>query len=478
MKPVAIIGGGITGLVAAFRLRERGVPVTLYEAGAQPGGVIRTVRDAGWLVECGPATVLETSPLIGDLVRDLGLESRRRYTDPRADNNFILRDGKLRVAPRRVPAFVTTPLFSLRAKLGLLCEPFVHRTPPDFDESLADFVRRRLGREFLDYAINPFVGGIYAGDPERLSVKHGFPKLHAIEQTYGSLIGGQFLGARERKRSGEMPKTEAKKFSFDDGLQVMIDTLAAKLGDAVHLRAPVSAVAQASSLWTGGRRDACPPHSQDGCATFRVRAGDEEREHSAVLFTAPAHRLASIKLNGGQTLAPLAEIHHPPVAVLALGFRREDVANSLDGFGFLVPEKERRNILGATFSSTLFANRAPAGHVLLTSYIGGCRAPDLAVRETATLVDLTLRDLKAILGVRSQPAFVHRTLVPKAIPQYEVGYGRFKDLMSDIENKMPGVFFAGSYRDGISLANSLVSGHDVAGRIAAFVASSSQTTAA
>ncbi len=459
MKTVAVIGGGITGLVAAFRLRERGVPVTLYEAGAQPGGVIRTVRDAGWLVECGPATVLETSPLISDLVRDLGLESRRRYTDPRADNNFILRDGKLHVAPRSVPAFITTTLFSLRAKLGLLCEPFIHRSPPDFDESLADFVRRRLGREFLDYAINPFVGGIYAGDPERLSVKHGFPKLHALEQKYGSLIGGQFLGARERKRSSETPKTEAKKFSFDEGLQAMIDTLTAKLGDAVHLRAAVASVRRDGDSW-------------------HVRAGDEDREHSAVLFTAPAHRLASIRIDGNQMLAALDEIHHPPVAVLALGFRREDVANPLEGFGFLVPENERRSILGTTFSSTLFANRAPAGHVLLTTYIGGCRAPDLAMRDADTLTDLTLRDLQAILGVRGKPAFVHHTLVSKAIPQYEVGYGRFKDLMSDIENKMPGVFFAGSYRNGIALGNSIVSGHDVAGHIAAFVASSSQTTAA
>jgi oxygen-dependent protoporphyrinogen oxidase len=459
MKSVAVIGGGITGLTAAFRLQERGVPVTLYEAGTQLGGVIRTARDDGWLVESGPATMLETSPVIVDLVRDLGLESRRRYSDPRADKNFILRDGKLCIAPRSVPAFVTTTLFSLRAKMGLMCEPFIRRAPADADESLADFVRRRLGKEFLDYAINPFVGGIYAGDPERLSVKHGFPKLHAVEQKYGSLIGGQFLGARERKRRGETPKTEAKKFSFDEGLQVMIGALAAKLGGAVHLRSPAASM----------RRDG---------DTWFVRAGDEEREHSAVLFTAPAHRLASIKINGDQMLAPLEEIHHPPVAVLALGFLREDVANSLDGFGFLVPEKERRNILGTTFSSTLFANRAPAGHVLLTSYIGGCRAPDLATRDAATLTDLTLRDLQAILGVRGKPAFVHHTLVSKAIPQYEVGYGRFKDLMSDIENKMLGVFFAGSFRDGISLGNSIVSGHDIAGRIAAFVASIPQTATA
>ncbi len=200
MKSVAIIGGGITGLTAAFNLQQRGIPVTLYEGGGHVGGVIRTVQENGYLAECGPNTILETSPLIGELIRDTGLESRQLYSDPAADKRYLVRDKQLVNLPSSPLAFFATRLFSWRAKAGLLIEPFRRRAAADLEESLAEFVLRRLGREFLDYAINPFVAGVYAGDPERLSVKHAFAKLHALEQRYGSLIKGQIFGARERKR--------------------------------------------------------------------------------------------------------------------------------------------------------------------------------------------------------------------------------------------------------------------------------------
>src|SRR5438067_4403549 len=216
MKSVAIIGGGITGLTAAFRLRQQNVPVTLYEAGQRVGGVIQTLRQDGYLAEFGPNSILETSPKIASLIRDLGLESRRLYSDPGADNRYLVRGGKPVLLPGSPVAFLGTKLFSTGAKLRLLKEPFIRRAPETPEESLAQFVVRRLGQEFLDYAINPFVAGVYAGDPARLSIKHAFPKLHALEQRYGSLILGQFLGASERKKRGEASKQNAKKISFDD----------------------------------------------------------------------------------------------------------------------------------------------------------------------------------------------------------------------------------------------------------------------
>ena len=453
MNPVAIVGGGITGLSAAFRLREQNIPVTLYEAGDRVGGAVRTICENGFMAEYGPNTILETSPKIAALITDLGLDSRRRDSDPGANKNYIVRDGKMRPLPTSAAAFAATPLFSMAAKLRLAAEPFICRAPDSEDESLADFVVRRLGREFLDYAINPFVSGIYAGDPKKLSVRYAFPKLHAVEAKYGSLIVGQFLGARERKKRVEVGAQQAKKVSFDDGLQVLTDTLRAQLGSVVELNSSVIAAQKSADGWA---------------VTVHANQREEQRMHSAVLLTAPAHKLAGICIEdeGAVSLAALGGIQHPAVARIVLGFRREDVADPLDGFGFLVPEVERLSILGTTFSSSIFANRAPAGHVTLTSFIGGCRNPELATREPDELFDLALQDLQRVLGVRGRPTYQHHVLFPWAIPQYNVGYGKFMAMMDETESRHPGLFFAGNFRNGISLGNSIVSGQEAAIRVA------------
>ncbi len=447
------MGGGITGLVCAFRLRARGVPVVVYEAAGRAGGVIESTRAAGFLAECGPNSILETSPKIRALIADLGLESRRLRSDPAAENRYLVRGGRPVCLPASPLKFFGTELFSLSAKLRLLREPFIPRAPADVEESVAQFVLRRLGREWLDYAINPMIAGIYAGDPERLSVRHGFPRLHALEQRYGSLLKGQILGARERRARGEISKQEAPKVSFDEGLQVLTDTLAARLGENLRLNCPVRQVARHAVGWEvrAAGRDGLTSHL-----------------HRAVLLAAPAYRLAEIELvaDDAPSLRALGDIHYPPVASVVLGFRREDVLHPLDGFGMLVPAVERFSILGTLFSSSLFPNRAPAGHVLLTTYVGGVRAPELALRPEDELIELTLRDLRQILGVRGAPTFRHLRVYPRAIPQYEVGYGRFKDLMDEIEARAPGVFFAGHYRNGISLGDSIIAGHDAAERIA------------
>ena len=458
MKPVAIVGGGITGLCAAFRLREQNIPVTLYEAGGRVGGPIQTLCERGFMAEYGPNTILETSPKIAALITDLGLDPRRRDSDPGANKNYIVRNGRMQPLPTSPAAFAATRLFSTRAKLRLALEPFLRTPPASEDESLADFVLRRLGREFLDYAINPFVSGIYAGDPAKLSVRYAFPKLHAVEAKYGSLILGQFLGARERKKRAEVAAPQAKKVSFEDGLQVLTDTLHAKLGSAVELNSPVLSARKTPEGWT---------------LTLRANGREEERKHSAVLLAAPAHKLACIRIEDGEgsNLAALGEIEHPTVARIVLGFRREDVADPLDGFGFLVPEVENLSILGTTFSSSIFANRAPSGHVTLTSFVGGCRNPELATREPDELFERTARDLQRVLGVRGKPVYQHHALFPWAIPQYNVGYGKFMKLMTDAEESHPGLFFAGSYRNGISVGNSIVAGQEAASRLASYFTS-------
>ena len=455
-RPVAIVGAGITGLTAAFRLRQRDIPVTVYEASDRVGGVIRSIRQEGYLAEFGPNSILETSPKIAALICDLGLEPRRLYSEPQAENRYLVRRGQPVCLPMSPLKFFGTPLFSAGAKLRLLREPFVRRAPADREESVADFVLRRLGREWLDYAINPLVAGIYAGDPRRLSVPHAFPRLHAVEQRYGSLILGQMLGARERKRRGEVSKQEAKKVSFDDGLQALTDTLGARLGPVLCLQHEVTRLTRQVDHWQ---------------VTIVSGRSQIVAEHAAVVLAAPTYRLATIGLDAGPglslslSLAPLGAVRYPPVASVVLGFRRDQVPHPLDGFGMLIPEVERFKILGTLFSSSLFPQRAPAGHVTLTSYVGGDRAPELALRPAEELHAMTVQDLRAILGVTGQPTYQHSVLYPQAIPQYELGYGRYKDLMAELEQGAPGLFFAGHYRDGISLGDSLLSGHAVAERI-------------
>jgi protoporphyrinogen/coproporphyrinogen III oxidase len=457
MKSIGIIGGGITGLTAAFQLQKAGVPFKLYEGSDRVGGPIQSVREGKYLAECGPNTILETSPIIPEMIREFGLEARRMYSNPAAKHRYVARAGKAVALPGSPLSFLQTPLFSARAKLRLALEPFISRSNPELEESVAEFVVRRLGAEFLDYAINPMVGGVYAGDPALLSVKHAFPKLHALEQRFGSLIRGQILGAGERKRRGTVSKQDAPKFSFDEGLEVFTRALQYRMQDSISLQHRVARLCKRDDGWR-----------------VTARAGERTvvEQHSALIIAVGASDLARFEIEGANvpSLAGMGKVYYPPVASVVLGFRREDVSHPLDGFGVLVPEAERMSILGTIFSSSLFSGRAPVGHVTLTSYLGGARAPELALTRESMLVANTLRDLRKLLGVNGAPTYRHTFVYKRAIPQYNVGFGRFKELMTAVEKKAPGLFIGGHCRNGISLGDSIASGYEMAIRAQQFLA--------
>ena len=330
--------------------------------------------------------------------------------------------------------------FSTKAKLRLLKEPFI-KSKSNAQESLADFVLRRLGQEFLDYAINPFVSGVYAGRPEKLSVKYAFPKLYDLEQKYGSLIKGAVKGAKERKKRAEKTVHDARMYTFDDGMDVLPDRLAEKLGEQLRLNTEVSTIEKAD----------------DG--TWLVN----REAFSDILIAIPAHKMT--ELNAPFNLDLFSEIEYPAVTSLSLGFEKNRILHELDGFGMLIPEVENKFSLGALFPSSFFPDRAPTGMALFTVFIGGARAPDRAMMDKDEMLLKVMTDLRELLGVDGEPDFVHASVWPKAIPQYNVGYEKFLDHMKQIEDEYKGIFFAGHYRDGISVANSLLSGLNTAKKL-------------
>ena len=441
---VAVLGGGITGLTAAWQLQRAGFIPVVFEKSGRVGGAIGSLRVSGWLHELGPNSLLESSPDVARFIDDIGLDTRRIYASPDAARRYVVRDGRPVAMPGSPASFLTTSLFSARAKFTLLGEPFRRRASRDADESVADFVVRRLGPEFLDYAVNPFVGGVYAGDPRRLSVRYGFPKLHALEQEHGSLLRGAFA----RRNTSGGPK--GRMFSFPEGMEELPLALARSLGGAVRLNACVQTIRRHGQHWE-------LLIEQRGMVCHELFAAVICALPADALATLPFENVAPLRRLGG-----LSEIEHPPVTSVFMGFRREDVAHPLDGFGLLVPEVEHGDILGTLFSSTLFPGRAPAGHIALTTFVGGTRQPENARLPDDALHDLVRGELARLLGVRADPAFVHIQRWPRAIPQYTLDYRRHQDAMAAFESLAPGVFIGGNSRDGISLANCIASGQRLA----------------
>ena len=450
MNRTAIIGGGISGLTAAYWLKKGGSPITLFEKRNQVGGSIITEKTDGYLVDYGPNSTLETSVELTRLIREIGLEEQKIYGNDASNNRYIVKNGTLYPVPMKPGAFLTTGLFSIKSKLGLLKEPFISPTKGE-DISLADFVRHRLGNEFLEYAINPFVAGVYAGDPEKLSTAAAFPKLYALEKNYGSLIKGAIRGARERKKRKEVAKDRAKLFSFRDGMEVFPGTLAEKIGEDIRTSAEIKKIRL----------------QDNGFLLDYISNGRTLQEkYDRILMAVPAHDLGGL-ISGlkPQSVNTFTNIYYPPVSVVFTGFRASDVIRPLDGFGFLIPEIEKRQILGSIWSSTIFPGRAPEGHVAFTTFIGGTRQPENTKMDDTSLRQLVFDELNDLVGLKNQPVFVRMKTWPLAIPQYNVGYGKVQELFNELENEFPGLFIAGNIRKGISVGDSVLCAHEVVQRM-------------
>lgn len=459
MRRVVIIGGGISGLAAAHRLIELNpsLHLTLIEASARLGGTLLTDRRDGFLLERGPDSFITEKPEAVALAKRLGLESRLIETNKNHRRSFIVRNGRLRpvpegfqlLAPSRIWPFITSDIFSLAGKARMAADLFLPRknTNGVADESLASFVRRRLGREALERMAQPMVGGIYTADPETLSLRATLPRFLDMEKDHRSLILAMLRKARAQ--SGTSGARYGLFLSFDEGMGVLVEALKKKIDRCeIKLNTKVTAIER-------GRG-------------WKIATDKEDPiEADAICLAVPAYVSAQILSNLDQKLAAqLNQIKYASTATINFAYPRSAIQHPLDGFGFVVPFVEKRSLIACTFSSVKFPGRAPDNHVLLRAFAGGALQPEIFALEEAKIVKRVETDLRELLGITAKPLFAEVSKWHNSMPQYEVGH---LDRIASIESfvrELPGLTLAGNAYRGAGIPDCIRSGETAVERIA------------
>ncbi len=439
-KKVIIIGAGISGLTAAYLLHKEGYNIIVLEKNDKVGGSIETVMENNFPFDRGPNSALETTPIIAQLVEELNLKDQLVYASKEGNKRYILRNNKLITLPMSPLAFFKSKLFSGKAKLRLMKEPFIGKSLDGYNQSIAEFVTRRLGREFLDYAINPFVAGVYAGNPEDLSVKSALPKLYALEEEYGGLIWGTIRSIRKRKKGKEKLKQSAKMFSFKDGMKVLPEAIKTSLGNRVKISVPVISIKR-----TG-----------DGNYGVAYKEGNQSLTLLAdvVLSTIPAYNAADLLGHFDDGLNKhLRSIYYPPMLVLYLAYNKNDIGQALDGFGFLIPSKEDKSFLGAIWNSVIFPNRTDNNNAVFTLFVGGSRNPGFINENEEELIKTIRNEFEELMKITGKPVYFAKRTWHKAIPQYLIGYVEHENYFDHFEHDNKGIILSGNYRCGISVGD-------------------------
>jgi len=467
-KHIIIIGGGISGLAAAHRLLELSktnnspIHLTLLEASPRLGGIVQTTHRDGFLLERGPDSFISEKPEALELARRLGVDSQLIQTNEQNRRSFIVRKGRLRpvpegfqlMAPSRFWPFLTTDIFSLAGKLRMSADLLLPRRSANGnnDESLASFVRRRLGREALERMAQPMVGGIYTADPEFLSLRATLPRFLDMEQRDRSLILSMWRKARTAKNQTGVSGPRYSLFlSFDKGMQVLVEALEKSISEPdveIRLNTKVKSLER-----TGA-----------SSSSWQIRTDQNEiLEAEAVCLAVPSYIAADLLSDfAPQLSSQLREIEFASTATVNLAYRRADIAHKLDGFGFVVPFIEKRTIIACTFSSVKFKGRAPADHVLLRAFVGGALQPEMLQLDDAEIVNRIERDLNEILGLKSKPLFVELARWNKSMPQYSVGHlARVARIEQEV-NKLTSLTLAGNAYSGAGIPDCIRSGEKAA----------------
>jgi oxygen-dependent protoporphyrinogen oxidase len=464
MKKIIIIGGGISGLSAAFRLIELKKEgkfrsdFVLLEAENRLGGIVKTTMRDGFLLEAGPDAFLSEKPEVLELSKKLGIENELLPTNDENRRSFLVRENKLRpvpegfhlIAPANIEAFFKSEILSLRGKARLANERFLLPAPPKDDESLADFVRRRFGEEALERIAQPMIGGIYTADPEKLSLRATQPRFLELEQQFGSVIKGlQEKSAHQNQKSkiGTSGARYSLFLSFKNGMQTLIEALEKQTPEnAVRLetRARTLRFDESQRLW-------------------KVETEQETFFANAVILALPAHLIAELLKNQFPALSnELAEIEHASSATVNVAFRREQIAHALNGFGFVVPFVERRTLMACTFSSVKFGGRAPENSILLRAFVGGALQPEMFDLSDAEMISGVLNDLHNLLGLKGEPLFAEIARWHHSMPQYAVGHLEKARKIKKLLGEIPTMQLATTAIEGVGLPDSVRRGNQAA----------------
>jgi protoporphyrinogen/coproporphyrinogen III oxidase len=452
---VLVIGGGISGLACAWRLHQLRQNVLLLERSRQLGGVIETVEQEGFRFDLGPQSFATTQAL-SELIDELGLASEIVGADPRAPR-YILKRGRLVPAPLSPAQLLLTSLLSIRTKTRILSEPFQRTRPPATDESVAGFVRRKFGADLLENLVAPFVSGVWAGDPEKLSLASAFPAVRRLEERYGSVIRGAVKQRREN--SGKRPSL----CNFRGGMSALVTVLTTKLGDSALTDAEIT-----------GIRRAPQPSSNRFEITYKLDGAEHLLSVPAIVVATPTDEAAQLL----HELEPkfrglLARIEYASVAQVSAGYGLEQInywnsEKGLEGFGFLVPRSEGLRLLGTVWNSSLFPERAPHGMVCFTSFLGGTTDPEIASYSPERIAAIAHTELSSILGITGAPAAQHTSCWQQALPQYNIGHQGTIASLKDVSARTPGVFLAGNYFAGPAIGACVEHANEVARNVSQF----------
>jgi oxygen-dependent protoporphyrinogen oxidase len=432
-----VIGGGVSGLVCAHALRKAGVDVLLVEASDRVGGAIRTERRDGYLLELGPQSFSGTAPML-QLFEELGIRSQV-VEAPAGAPRYVLVNGALRQVPMTPPAFLTSGFVGLGTKLAVLRDVIGKSAPSEKDESIADFVRRKFSEEMLDRLVGPFVSGVYAGDPERLSLRSAFPTVYDAEKRKGSVIRGLF--SKAEKQNPEKPRQRPTLLSFYDGTQTFADAFAVKIGDRLLPNTEVTKI-------TADQSQATPAF------VVSVKTGNDERSFNAdhIIVTTPTDIAAKLLRDVEPMIADqLAGIEHAPIAVVSLAYSTQNIGDPLHGFGFLVPRSAGIRTLGTVWNTSLFPKRAPEGQGLLTSFVGGATDPEATRLSPDELSVIVHKEISSLLKIRGAPVFSNVTIYPRALPQYNLGHSTRLATIDEARKNHPNLWLAGNYLNGPSI---------------------------